>query len=155
MCAYTPQERIRKQGVANRTFPGGHPLSKGQVCQLCGDPDCKVEPHSEDYSEPYLWDNPAEYAVCKRCHNRLHKRFEQPAAWEAYKRHLRRGGHGSDLESSSVASEVRNVAKVMHAGVTAAELPRLRDSALTGDEWWEKLSVDSASLTAPAARPRP
>lgn len=135
-------------------FPNhAHPFYRGP-CQLCGNPDCPVEPHSEDYSEPYLWDNPAEYALCKTCHSRLHKRFKSPNGWAAYKAHLRRGGYGSDLKPGATAREVSNLAKALEAGRPFPLPPLPREKKLTGAKWWEHLSVDVRTLMDPAARPR-
>lgn len=153
---YTPQEREKKLRRSYQVYPNRtHPLYQGRQCQLCGDPDCKVEPHSEDYSQPYLWENPAEYAVCKTCHSRLHKRFKSPAAWSAYKAHLRRGGYGSDLKTGSIARDVAQLAKAPATENPHSLSPLPRSKNLTGREWWEILSIDAKSLTDPAARPRP
>ena len=152
---YSPKEREKKLRASYKVYPNRtHPLYRGR-CQLCGDPNSPVEPHSEDYSQPYLWDNPAEYSVCKTCHGRLHKRFKSPHAWEAYKQHLRRGGYGSDLKTSAVAREISNLTKALEAGTAVSLLPLPRNKGLTGAEWWERLSVDERTLTDPAARPRP
>jgi hypothetical protein len=75
---YTEAERIKRLRASYKVFPGRtHPLYRG-ACQIYGDSSHPVEPHAEDYSEPYRWENPAEYAVCKVCHGRLHKRFKNP-----------------------------------------------------------------------------
>ena len=96
-------------------FPNrSHPYYNGP-CHFCGDPDASVEPHSEDYSEPYQWEKPAEYAVCNTCHSRLHKRFKNPSAWAAYKLHAKRGGYGSDLKIPGIAREVRKAALALRA----------------------------------------
>src|SRR5437016_2312493 len=97
---YTPQEREKKLRAMHKVFPGrSHPYYSGP-CDMCGDVNAKVAPHTEDYSEPYRWERPAEFALCATCHGRLHKRFKNPLAWEAYKRHVKRGGWGSDLKQS-------------------------------------------------------
>lgn len=151
---YTPKERGRKLRASYRIFPNRtHPLYGAKGCQICGNPACPVEPHTEDYSLPYLWDNPAEYAVCKTCHGRLHKRFKAPAAWEAYKRHIKRGGYGADLKDSGLLREVRLLAQAIGRGENRA-LSVLRDY-IPGDSWWDSLTMDPASLTALWARPRP
>jgi len=155
---YTPQERNRKLRASYKIFPNhSHPYYKG-ACHMCGDPNSPVEPHSEDYSEPYLWESPAEYAVCKTCHGRLHKRFKSPHAWEAYKFHLRRGGYGSDLKGPRVAREILNLAKSLESvgggssfSLSPLSPPRQPSSP---DAWWESLSVDPDALTATWARPR-
>ena len=152
---YTSKERERKLRASYKEFPNrSHPLYRHPECQLCGDIHCRVEPHTEDYSVPYLWDNPAEYAVCKTCHNRIHRRFKAPAAWEAYRQHVRRGGYGSDLKVAGNAREIATLAKALTASIKAEALRILRPRNLSGTEWWEQLSTDPRTLTDPAARPR-
>jgi hypothetical protein len=151
---YTPQERAKKLRASYKVYPKRtHPLYRGP-CQMCDNPETAVEPHTEDYSEPYRWENPAEYAVCKTCHSRLHKRFKSPFAWEAYKRHVRRGGYGADLKVSRIGSEVSKLAKALEAR-SPFPLAPMRQKVLTGSEWWEQLSLDPNTLTNPSARPRP
>ena len=82
---YTPKEREKKLREHHKQFPNrSHPYYGGS-CQMCGDPHSSVAPHSEDYSEPFLWYEPAEYALCRVCHSRIHRRFRSPFAWEVYK----------------------------------------------------------------------
>jgi hypothetical protein len=150
---YTSQERNRKLRASYKIFPNrSHPYYKGP-CHMCGDPDSPVEPHSEDYSEPYLWERPAEYALCKTCHGRLHKRFKAPHAWEAYKVHVHRGGYGSDLKSPPVARQILNLAKSLQSSGSAFPLPPLRQPS-SAEAWWDFLSIDPEALTAPWARAR-
>lgn len=125
---------------------------------MCGDADSPVEPHSEDYSEPYVWERPAEYALCRTCHGRLHKRFGSRHGWEAFKMHLRRGGYGSDLKEPRVAREILNLAKSLGRERDGPEpslspLPTGRQTP-SPQAWWEALSSDPESLTASWARPR-
>jgi hypothetical protein len=149
---YTPSERSRKLSRLHNWFPNrSHPYYSG-ACHMCGDPSSPVAPHGEDYSEPYLWERPAVYAVCSTCHGRLHKRFKSPHAWEAYKRHLRRGGYGSDLKAPPVARHVSKLAKTLAAGSDLL-LPALR-TAPSPDAWWESLTIDPEALTASWARVR-
>lgn len=99
-----------------------------------------------------MWENPAEYAVCKTCHNRLHKRFTNPFGWAAYKLHLKRGGQGSDLKTAKIAQEVRQAALTRASGKVVWLSP-LR-TFVVGNTWRESLTVDPVSLTAVWARPR-
>ena len=150
---YTEAERMKKLRASYKVFPGRtHPLYRG-ACQICGDSSHPVEPHTEDYAEPYRWENPAEYAVCKVCHGRLHKRFKNPTGWSAYKSHVKRGGYGADLgHDPKLACEVRQLASSLEHGKEIA-LPLLRPFVVT-DLWWDVMTVDPASLTSPSARPR-
>lgn len=151
---YSSRERNRKLRALHKEFPAErkHPYYSGP-CHMCGDPASPVAPHGEDYSEPYRWERPAVYALCRTCHARLHKRFKTPHAWEAYKRHLRRGGYGSDLKLPSVGRELSRLAKALAAGVPFLLEPKR--PAPSADAWWEALTIDPGSLTAPWARPRP
>jgi hypothetical protein len=152
---YSPQERNRKLRALHKAFPKrSHPYYKGP-CHMCSDPESPVAPHGEDYSEPYCWDRPAVYALCATCHGRLHKRFKSPFSWEAYKRHLRRGGYGSDLRKPPVARQVAKLAKSLEAGVPFELLnPLDQRSPPERSSWWESLNSDPASLAAAWARIR-
>jgi hypothetical protein len=104
---YKGAEREAKSRAQHAREKQGLPSHPPGPCAICGDPDAPLEPHSEDYSKPYLWSPPAEYALCKMCHvHRLHARFRNPELWEAHKAHVRRGGYSSDLERSEVAAEL-------------------------------------------------
>lgn len=148
---YTSKEREKKLRAMHKAFPNySHPYYSGP-CDICGDPESSVAPHSEDYSEPYLWERPAEYAVCRTCHSRLHKRFADPYAWAAYKAHLKRGGFGSDLKLVRNAAEVKRLASALEAS-GHIELAPMRP--IQNDRWWDQLTVDPASKTAAWARAR-
>ena len=122
---YTSQERSKKLAALHRRYPNNtHPYYQ-PPCHLCGDPSAKVQPHSEDYSEPFRWERPAIYAVCSHCHSRLHSRFKAPASWLAYKVHLRRGGFGSDLKTPNISRELTSLLRSIEAGHPIA-LPMVR-----------------------------
>ena len=149
---YTPGERQKKLRASYKLFPNhSHPYYQGP-CHICSDPVGPVEPHSEDYSEPYLWEKPAEYAVCKTCHSRLHKRFKNPMGWQAYKLHLKRGGYGAELKIPKFSREIKSAALALERG----ESPKIEPiRPLAGDHlWWDSLTTDPASLTETWARPR-
>jgi hypothetical protein len=147
---YTPQEREKKLRAMHKAYPGrSHPYYSAP-CHICWDSEAKVAPHSEDYSEPYLWERPAVYALCATCHGRLHKRFKNPFAWEAYKRHLKRGGVGADLKRPPIAREVGKLAKALSSN-KPFNLAPLRPFDQP-DLWWDRLSVDPRSLTGVPAR---
>lgn len=149
---YTPRERVKKLREHHKLFPNqSHPYFNG-ACHMCGDPHSPVAPHSEDYSEPFLWYQPAEYALCSTCHSRIHKRFKSPFAWEAYKMHLRRGGYGSDLKSLNVARILQKLDKMLEGG-SSFFLEAMRP-APPSDIWWEDLVSEPATLTEATARKR-
>lgn len=135
---YDAKQREKKLRELHRTFPGrSHPYYQGP-CDMCGDLSSPVAPHSENYSEPFEWYRPAVFALCSTCHGRVHKRFNAPHAWAAYKSHLRRGGVGSDLKHPPIAREIARFAKLIANGETCL-LPRLTDRRHDHDAWWEKL----------------
>ena len=112
------------------------------ACALCGDPSAPLEYHSEDYSKPYRWSPPAAYALCRHCHrNKLHKRFDKPELWEAFKAHIRRGGYASDLKMPEIKREIDDYIKARQGGKTPT-LKYLRPYPHTvGTEWWDRLSA--------------
>lgn len=151
---YRGRERDEKAEARRRRRAAGLPAHPEGPCAICGDPTVPLEAHAEDYSRPYRWDPPAEYALCKTCHkNKLHKRFSNPSDWEAWKAHIRRGGHSSDLAKPDIAAELKAYKTALAKGSTFA-LRQLRPRVVTGSEWWERLRMDKRSLTDPKARAR-
>ncbi len=152
---YSGKEREAKLRAHHARKRQGLPVVPPGPCDICRDPSAPTEPHSEDYSRPYLWDPPAEYPLCRTCHRQqLHKRFAKPDMWEAHKAHVRRGGYASDLEKPEIAAELKEYRAALQRGERIS-LRQLRPRPSTAAEWWEKLSTDPDTLTSPAARPRP
>lgn len=139
-----------RQGAAGPGF-----TFVGKPCGLCGDPERPgSEWHSEDYSEPFLFEPPATYPVCKACHGRLHKRFNRPASeWEFFCRHLEAGGYGREFTSNFTAAQRAAMTAALERG-EPVELARVRDPATTS-AWWRELTLDPESLHAAWSRPRP
>ncbi len=127
------EAKLRAQHARERAGLPSHPPGP---CAICSDPDATLEAHDEDYSQPYAWEPPAQYAVCHKCHSRLHARFHNPALWEAHKAHVRRGGYASDLTRPEIEMELKD-ARRRNA---LSELKPLRTRTLTGDEWWERFT---------------
>jgi len=151
---YTAKERQEKFDELKRRREGGIATEEGQPCMMCGDPDAPVEQHSEDYSKPYRWVPPAEYALCRSCHYWIHQRFGKPLVWQAYKAHMRRGGYGREFTSNEVKRE-RKAFEVAQASGEDYIWQGLPDrAARTGMDWWEHLTVSPDALAAPWARPR-
>ena len=151
---YSPRERSDKGHAGDLGRANGSVPSASGPCALCGDPDAAVEPHSEDYSLEYRWEPPALYSLCRHCHrNKLHKRFRDPLSWFIFKAHVRRGGYARDLKEPSIRRELPLFRRSVESGEPATLAP-LRARRLTGDEWWERLSVDPLTLTSVSARPR-
>ena len=130
-------------------------LNSGKPCELCSDPNPPPSSwHSEDYSLPYTWAPPATLIVCKACHSRLHKRFKQPWDWRLYLIHLRAGGYGYEFTKLNTIKQRRARMDSLAAGENV-ELPIMRERHLTGQEWWQGITLDPESLEAAWARPRP
>jgi hypothetical protein len=149
---YSDAERNAKGAAGKRGRADGSLETYSGPCMLCGDPNARVEPHSEDYSEPYRWGTPAVYWLCLHCHrSKLHGRFRSPDLWRAFKDHVRRGGYASDLKDPEIRKEFdayrRNVGR---SGSTRLTRRRKRD--LRGQRWWDRLRMDKASLRDPNAR---
>lgn len=149
---YSPDERSAKGEDGRQRRKRGTLPAFDDPCAMCGDPKATVEPHSEDYSQPYSWEQPAVYALCRHCHrNKLHKRFADPIGWFVFKAHLKRGGYASEIKFHG--RELRQFRRNLERGLPA-RLPAIRDRTLTGREWWDLLSVDPLTLTSASARPR-
>ena len=135
--AFSGREREAKLRAQHARERLGFPCHPTGPCAICGDPDAKLEAHDEDYSQPYIWEPPAQYALCHMCHSRLHARFHNPGLWEAHKAHVRRGGYSSDLMHPEIAIEF----KTARRRNALSALKSLRMRPLTGDEWWARLST--------------
>lgn len=152
---YTGKEREAKLRAQHARVKRGFPAHPPGPCSICQDPTAPVEAHAEDYSLPYLWEPPAEYALCRLCHrDRLHKRFLKPDIWAAHKAHVRRGGYSSDVRRPEIVRELDAFRKAWRNGETL-ELRQLRPRIVPADAWWERLTTDPSSLTSAASRPRP
>lgn len=151
---YSWQQRMAPGPTLQRAIANGYCQRQGP-CDLCGEPDRPRELHSEDYSPPYSFEPPQTYLVCKACHSRLHKRFGEPKEnWSLFLRHLRAGGYGAEFVKLHSLAQRKQWVATLAAGQDV-RLPLIRDRALTGDEWWEKLTLDPESLVAAWARPNP
>jgi hypothetical protein len=140
--------------------------SKGP-CEICGDKDCgdpknpkkaKPEWHSEDYSPPYRLAPPATFIICSTCHSRLHKRFPdesgRPSDWPLFLHHLRSGGYGWEF-TKLYTPKLRTAWQAQMQAGESVVLPVIRPRKLTGQEWWQTLTLDPESKLAAWARPRP
>lgn len=152
---YSPAEREAKGRAKWRLLRRGELVLWSGPCQLCGDPAVATEPHSEDYGEPYLWEPPAVYWLCRHCHRtKLHKRFLDPVGWAVFKAHVGRGGYAADLKLAEVKREVAGYRRALAAGSRRPELKVLRAASLSVGAWFEGLRMDVESLRDPGARPR-
>lgn len=123
----------------NLLLATGELASPAGPCELCGDPKIPVEFHDEDYSEPFNWEAPAAYRICRGCHRRLHQRFENKLAWQAFLAHVRRGGYAQDLLIPAIRAELVKYQWCLAHGVSM-RLAFLRDYAKgAGNEWFAHL----------------
>lgn len=152
---YTARERDRKYQEFKRLRALGQARSQAGPCELCLNPGVAVEPHSEDYSIPYLWLPPAEYMICRSCHDALHKRFSKPGNWTNFKDHIRRGGYAAEFATLPVVKQ-RALATVAREQGELVEWPAWPGRiSRSGFDWWEHLTMAPDSITAAWARPRP
>ena len=152
---YRWQERGRIAPAYRRLTGRNAPFENGEPCAMCGNPDRPAgEWHSEDYSEPFSYQPPESYPLCKPCHSRLHKRFNAlPGEWDLFCLHLEAGGYGAEFVKFRSPHERRVLCRDIASGAKIA-LPRVREKA-PGPYWWRSLTLDPDSLDAPWARPRP
>ena len=152
---YSGAEREAKLRDLHRLKRAGEFPSPPDQCSLCGDPDVALEPHSEDYSQEFLWTAPAMYWLCRHCHReKLHKRFARPDAWRALLLHVRRGGYARELKTTENKRELGEATKAIAASKTPT-LRVIRSRKLDGEQWWEQLTLDPESRDSAQARPRP
>ena len=162
---YDWKERYDKYKVMQRKIDSDELRPEGP-CALCGDPtpepysEKTFEYHDEDYSIPYIWEEPAAYVLCHHCHvYKLHQRFARPIAWQAFLAHVRRGGYARDLKDPNIKKEVDAYrAAIKHGDSVIAPLRKIEGRTYTrviGTEWFANLQRDEASLKDRAARPRP
>lgn len=122
------------------------------LCDICGDRAASL--HSEDYSEPYTFIPPQCYSLCRACHRRIHRRFnEPPEEWAIWLEHIRAGGYGSEFPRFYVPAKRLEWYPTIQDG-HPIQLEKIRDRVLPDDNWWERLSLDPETLTAAWARPR-
>ncbi|GLQ39771.1 hypothetical protein GCM10007908_33910 [Rhizobium albus] len=140
---------------AFRKLTGKDAPFDGEPCSICGDRErAPGEWHSEDYSEPYSFEPPESYPVCKSCHMRLHKRFNAPPGeWALFCLHLDAGGYGAEFAKLRTPPVRRELCERLVRG-DHVDLPAIRFRRIQ-DDWWRHLTLDPESLEAPWARPRP
>jgi hypothetical protein len=143
---FSSSQRSANGRALNKAIKARTVSAPSGSCALCGDPNVapkSLDYHSEDYSKPYVWSPPSAYVLCRHCHrNKLHKRFDNPNQWEAFKAHVRRGGYASELVSDpKVKREVAAFQQALDSR-SPEELRVLRSHRPSVEtEWWEKLST--------------
>jgi hypothetical protein len=137
---YSGAERIEKYEEYKRLKKLRKSVPEVGPCQLCGDPDTKVGPHTEDYSRPYKWLPPAEYMICRSCHWWVHMRFKRPGDWLDFISHVSRGGYGQEFTSAEVLTE-RKLAATARGQVEAYAWSRTPGRKSRKRGWWQRLST--------------
>jgi hypothetical protein len=141
-------ERNRKLQAYKRGLARGEVQPPSGVCALCGDPEAPLEYHDEDYSEPYVWAEPAAYGLCNHCHvHKLHKRFKNPNRWFAFLAHVQRGGYARELKDPIILREVEVCQRAIQSGITYSLRPLRPYRHSGGKEWFVQLTMDPRSLT--------
>lgn len=144
---YPQKQRDAKYKVLVQALRDGSLTPYSGPCMLCGDPEVPVEPHSEDYSSPFLWDPPGMFWLCTHCHkNKLHGRFRNPSLWKAFLAHVRRGGYAREWLEPTLQREIR-VFRAALQRIETAHLATIRHRDIQ-DAWWEKLSTERQTLTS-------
>lgn len=144
---YSPKERSKKLKELKRRLAKGLTPKASGSCDLCNDPGVPVEYHSEDYSEPFLWEPPGLLVLCRHCHrHKLHKRFSDQAAWHTFVAHIRRGGYARDLRDKDIKKELSLYKLSLDSGkpLSLKELRPYRH--VKGQEWFANLSLNPESL---------
>ncbi len=76
---WSPEERRATVPIQLEAFRSGK-IARPTVCTICGFDKLKqpsdVVLHTEDYSRPLTG-----FGVCRRCHDALHRRFENTSRW--------------------------------------------------------------------------
>jgi hypothetical protein len=86
---FSPAQRNAAFAWLKKRYADGS-RTRPTVCDACGQTEGLVEPHSEDYSEPY-GDHIGQFGLCYRCHMMIHCRFRARDAWNAYRAAVRVG----------------------------------------------------------------
>jgi hypothetical protein len=116
---WSPNERRSTLPVQKAAIASGE-LARPSICSVCrcnGSSDWRADDsvwlHDEDYADPL-----GAYAICRRCHRTLHRRFEDPEPWLALI--ARRGGEGLkwfELLTMDPASQRRPFAETYPSGL--------------------------------------
>lgn len=86
---YTPVQRMKAYKWLMNEYALGNRV-KPCKCDSCGLIKGIIEPHSENYSEPY-GNHIGQYGFCYRCHMMLHCRFKNPKAFTQYTQEIANG----------------------------------------------------------------
>jgi hypothetical protein len=86
---FTPSQRMKAyRWLMNEYAIGGR--IKPFKCDSCAITEGVIEPHSENYGEPY-GNHIGQYGLCYRCHMMLHCRFSSPKVFTQYAQDVANG----------------------------------------------------------------
>ena len=119
---WSPDERLATLPIQKAAIASGA-LARPRICTICGSTgnrDWRAEDavwlHDEDYANPL-----AAYALCRRCHRLLHRRFEEPEPWLALVTlHQRDGAAWFEQLTLDPASQHRPFAQTYPDGLPPA-----------------------------------
>jgi len=86
---FTPNQRMKAYKWLMNEYATGKRI-KSTKCDSCGLTQGIIEPHSENYGEPY-GNHIGQYSFCYRCHMMLHCRFKNPKAFAQYTQEIANG----------------------------------------------------------------
>ena len=86
---FTPAQRMKAYKWLMNEYSLGNRV-KPCKCDSCGLTEGIIEPHSENYGEPY-GNHIGQYGFCYRCHMALHCRFRNPKAFQRYAQEVANG----------------------------------------------------------------
>lgn len=76
---WSPEERRATVPIQIEAFRTGR-IERPTRCSICGfdkpERPSQIVLHTERYDQPLVG-----FGVCRRCHSRLHERFDDPARW--------------------------------------------------------------------------
>jgi hypothetical protein len=79
---FTAHARLKAYKWLMAEYAAGHRV-RPIACDACTQNEGLIEPHSEDYSEPF-GDHIGQHGCCYACHMMIHCRFGAREAWDRY-----------------------------------------------------------------------
>lgn len=86
---FTPRQRMKAYRWLMAEYAAGR-RHQPTRCDACEQTEGLIQPHSEDYSEPF-GDNVGRWGLCYRCHMMIHCRFSAPTSFANYVANLAAG----------------------------------------------------------------
>lgn len=118
---WSPEERLATVPIQKAAIACGELArpARCSICRIAGNRNWKADDavwlHDENYADPL-----AAYAVCRRCHRTLHRRFDNPEPWLALVAKHARGGAWFERLTMDPASMRRPFEVTYPAGLPSA-----------------------------------